>query len=369
VLDFISNTLQKAGRMLEITELEASVLWVTYSSDAAKEGLTFSVTWDLTLAGIHTKYVYCCFIYCVLILQFYRGTASFVLTYTAIETWFVQLFTTNLNAAITIYKEEYGLAKRDGASTADSFGAAATTLPLATICTEYQNYTIVNLASYSQGVGATVPACLFANMPYLKTVIIGDNNLTGSLPDFLFTSYNVTSGDLSQSITALANYTGYVEPDSNETASTSDDDYDSSNDTTYITTSQISVLSVTSNLLSGTIPPSFDQLTAMEWLDLSGNSLTGGLDNLLSYNYLEYLDISDNEFTDSSSSMLLGDWILQFPNLQVHNISCLFHIFIYLFNLMYIFNFFYSYLIYVINFFYFFYFFYFILFLFISFLF
>jgi hypothetical protein len=55
IMDFIEKTLTDSGNMLVIHELEAQVIWITDSANLKTDGLHFTVTWDLTLAGLRTK--------------------------------------------------------------------------------------------------------------------------------------------------------------------------------------------------------------------------------------------------------------------------------------------------------------------------
>lgn len=120
---------------------------------------------------------------------------------------------------------------------------ALTVLQLCNITQSYvNNATSVVVNPFSQLPNTTLPGCVFENLPWAKTIMLSNNELIGTIPKF-----NPT-----------------------------------------IIESNLTYFSLNNNSLTGTIPPSFGYLHNLEWLDLSLNRLTGGLQNLVNNTKLKY---------------------------------------------------------------------------------
>ncbi|KAJ8772743.1 hypothetical protein K2173_027920 [Erythroxylum novogranatense] len=118
-------------------------------------------------------------------------------------------------------------------------------------------------------------------LPYLLTLDISDNSLSGSVPDSfanlirlrrLGLSKNLLSGQLPASVGSFS----YLEE-----------------------------MYLDDNRLSGTIPSSFGSLTRLKRLEMQGNNLSGELPDLGVLKNLYYLDVSNNNLSGQVSSTLL----------------------------------------------------------------
>lgn len=118
------------------------------------------------------------------------------------------------------------------------------TIPLQDVCSITQevvaNSTVIRIAAESQDPSAGIPSCLFT-IPWAEMILVEDNPMiNGILPEF------------------------------------------------SVDSSPLQMLSFRNDSLTGTIPQSFSQLTSMEWMDLSYNGVTGGLENFNSMSKLQY---------------------------------------------------------------------------------
>ncbi|KAK9908916.1 hypothetical protein WJX75_004629 [Coccomyxa subellipsoidea] len=139
-----------------------------------------------------------------------------------------------------------------------------------------------------EGVGLTggVPACLINNGSRLVEVHLGNNNLTGSIPNVIQTTSKL------QVLTVYNNQLTGVIPASIGNAR------------------QLSNFDITNNAIFGTIPASLGNITTLKYAILKFNKLTGSIPSALATNpNLETLDVKGNRM-----SVLPDEWISGYPS-------------------------------------------------------
>eukprot|EP01113_Clastostelium_recurvatum_P011120 TRINITY_DN1560_c0_g1_i1.p1 TRINITY_DN1560_c0_g1~~TRINITY_DN1560_c0_g1_i1.p1 ORF type:complete len:3927 (-),score=676.17 TRINITY_DN1560_c0_g1_i1:104-10597(-) len=283
--NYIRSQMNSFGTLLIVRKASVSAL-------VGKGGQQFTLTYDLTVAGINMA-----------------GSFQFGLTWTEVINFFRPLIQSAI-ANVLNRLSNIGRILRD--TSLDENGYYL--IPLAQICTQYQNISNMLVSPYSQ-VSASIPSCIFGRMPRLEYVNMDGTGLSGSLPDFTYTLFNDVSTSSRTQSTADILGTFY------NASSMGSIPGITSIGGTIVTASILTSFSASYNNLTGTIPASFAQLASLTRLSLSANQLTDGLDNLLYNQQLEYLDMSYNRLTDSSSSLLLGDYVASFPSLKMYDFS------------------------------------------------
>ncbi|XP_022978419.1 probable inactive receptor kinase At5g10020 [Cucurbita maxima] len=137
------------------------------------------------------------------------------------------------------------------------------------------------------------------NYPSMSAVDFSLNDLSGTIPASLFTSITLISLNLSGN-----RFTGPIPLQ------------DSSVSELLVKPSDLPMeyLDLSNNSLIGGLPPEIDKLASLKLLNLAKNELSGSLpDQLNRLSNLEYLDLSNNKFTGEIPDML--------PNLHVFNVS------------------------------------------------
>eukprot|EP01113_Clastostelium_recurvatum_P044984 TRINITY_DN7656_c0_g1_i8.p1 TRINITY_DN7656_c0_g1~~TRINITY_DN7656_c0_g1_i8.p1 ORF type:complete len:3291 (-),score=595.66 TRINITY_DN7656_c0_g1_i8:202-9333(-) len=251
------------------------------------------------------------------------GNIQIDLTWNFIVNWLKENFTTVWSGLITNLSRVFS---RDTSSMADMMiGAAPIEMPIDQICTNMVNASGIFLNPLSQVPGAVIPACLFEVLPKLKFLNLANSSLSGTIPSFVVPTLPPFQ-DTFLPLTVEQIIAGHSEYDINNATlrnQTVFDEQDGGEDILpeshfLVSTNLINFISLELNNLTGNIPASFSQLTSLEFLDVSDNSLSGGLDNLLNNTAtLKYMDLSYNNFNDDASSMLLGDWLSHFKDLDV----------------------------------------------------
>ncbi|GAB4853473.1 ubiquitin-protein ligase E3 Brl2 [Ancistrocladus abbreviatus] len=155
-------------------------------------------------------------------------------------------------------------------------------------------YSIQELQLSSAGLQGLIPPDLFTKCPNLVYVDLSYNNLTGSIPDTLFSSSSSSSSDsnrlqyLDLSFNKLTGLISGMKVDSH-----------ACNSLTYI--------DLSGNHLSGSIPFSLSNCTSLKSLNFSDNMFTGEISQQSFFrqlNRLERFDLSHNYLTGSVPSEL-----------------------------------------------------------------
>ncbi|CAL8462033.1 g1564 [Coccomyxa elongata] len=139
-----------------------------------------------------------------------------------------------------------------------------------------------------EGVGLTggVPSCLLNNGSRLVELHLGNNNLTGSIPNVIALNSKL------QVLTLYNNQLTGTIPSSIGNAR------------------QLSNFDITNNAIFGTIPASLGNITTLKYAILKFNKLTGGIPSALATNTnLETLDVKGNRL-----SVLPSEWINGYPS-------------------------------------------------------
>ncbi|KAI7744866.1 hypothetical protein M8C21_017463, partial [Ambrosia artemisiifolia] len=170
---------------------------------------------------------------------------------------------------------------------------------------------LTDLDMSSNQLNGSIPNEL-SNMKKLERLNLGDNKLDGSIPSSFYNlsnlkelnlSMNNINGPIPLEIAQLNlqkldinhnNLMGMVHPE-------------------FGMVSRLFYLDFSSNRLSGNV--SFEKPCNFQHLDLSMNQLTGNISGLGACNYLEYLDISSNDFVGETLK------VSDFPNLVFFNLS------------------------------------------------
>ncbi|XP_022897051.1 probable leucine-rich repeat receptor-like protein kinase At5g49770 isoform X2 [Olea europaea var. sylvestris] len=117
---------------------------------------------------------------------------------------------------------------------------------------------------------------------------LSNNQLTGSIPDQLFSS----NMNLIHTIFDHNQLTGNLP-------------------STLGSVKTLEIVRFDSNLLDGSVPPDLSNLTNMNELYLSNNKFTGNMPNLTGMNFLHYVDLSNNNFNASN----VPQWITSLQSL------------------------------------------------------
>ncbi|XP_061345661.1 probable LRR receptor-like serine/threonine-protein kinase At4g36180 [Gastrolobium bilobum] len=137
---------------------------------------------------------------------------------------------------------------------------------------------VTELSLDQAGYSGSLPFTL--NLPYLETLDVSNNNFSGNIPESLSNltrlrrlglSTNSFSGEIPDSVGSLSN---------------------------------LEELYLDNNNLQGTIPASFNGLVSLKRLELQSNKLNGHLPELGSLINLNYLDLSNNAITGSLPTSL-----------------------------------------------------------------
>lgn len=148
-----------------------------------------------------------------------------------------------------------------------------------------------------KGLNGTIPPGTLGALTSLETLNLSNNSLTGDIPSDIF---NLSS--LAFLVLANNRLTGSLPNSAGQLV-------------------QLRRLDISNNLLSGPLPLTFGNLRSLKFLDLHGNNFSGGLPVLPTYNYLQTLDLSSNQFTGVIPSETFGVYHLSSLNLSRNNLS------------------------------------------------
>ncbi|KAL8232278.1 hypothetical protein R6Q57_002056 [Mikania cordata] len=151
------------------------------------------------------------------------------------------------------------------------------------------------LSLYECFVGGRLFANEVPDLPYLKVLILGQNNFNGTLPiealasfhhlEILDLSYNNFSGSIPSRINQLSSLNGSLTNDE------------------FCKLKNLHELDLSYNMFDGKLPECFNRLSSLKLFDISSNKLTGVIPSSLIINLtsLEYVDFSHNKFEGSFS--------------------------------------------------------------------
>ncbi|KAL4598226.1 hypothetical protein ACB092_11G045600 [Castanea dentata] len=180
---------------------------------------------------------------------------------------------------------------------------------------------------------------LISNLKSLKELYLGGCNFIGSYPTFLPNLTQITSLDLSynnfggQFPWSLLNFEGLIELDlsgnnfigqlpdlsTNQTQVSSSNSSSKSRLVSQIP-SNLVYLSLSHNLLNGTIPSWLYDIPSLQYLLLDNNQLTGQIDEF-QHNSLNYLDLSNNNLHGHLPVSIAKLVSLSYLNISFNNIS------------------------------------------------